>query len=649
MYKRMPSTFSSIDCFSSLPYSIVPNKTFRLLGLLALIFALQACASLKQMGESMGVTSAPSTVEDKPAIEYRDFDLDKDTLYDLLVAEIAAQRGQLNVTLVNYIQQARVTRDVDIIKRAINAAQYSKDLEAIKEMGLLWLEVEPDNTSAHQLMAFQYSLQKQYADAMYHIERLLELGAEARVESLAVGSQQVSHNEKLELLKLYTALQERHPNNTDVAYALALVERNLKMLDSALTRLNDVIKRAPKMQSAVVLKADILYDQGKKQEALNFAEKKYNQFPENHALGRFYASLLIEHQRLDDAEEVFEELMERYPQAPAFKLSHALVMIENQKVDEASVELKELIEQGVHLNESHFYLARIADQKGDSDTAIKHYAEVKEGAHYESALERYTYLLTQAERTDEAIAHLAELREKTPSRALKLWILQYKLLSTIKEEELAEQTLNEALEIFPDDDQLRYARAMTYESRDDLEAMEADLRHIIEHNPKHAIAINALGYTLADRTDRLQEALQLISAALTLKPENPAIIDSMGWVLYRIGKLEEAALFLSQAYKRLQEAEIGAHLGEVLWELGDEKDAKIVWRDMLRRNPEHKVLLRTIERYHPALIEEVNAELAEGRFDPEQQPVNVPSIEIKRNSTAEQTEQTEEPEAQAAE
>lgn len=624
--------FASITLLNSL--RIPSSNTLRKPIIIALVaIGLQACASLKQMGQSMGVSKPDTPAEtatQQDDIDYADFDLDKDTLYDLLVAEIAAQRGQFNVTLVNYIQQARVTRDVDIIKRAINAAQYSKDLEAIKEMGQLWLEVEPENQSAHQLMAFQYSLQKKYADAIWHIDRLLELGGDARVESLAVGSQQVSEEDKLELLALYQGLLDKHPDNPEVAYALALIERNLKRLDDALARLDDVIARAPDLQSAAVLKADILYDQGKKQQALEFAEEKYDRFPENHALGRFYASLLIENKRLDDAEEVFEQLMERYPQAPAFKLSHALVMLENEKRERAAQELEELIEQGVHLNEAHYYLARIADQEEDTERAMYHYRQVHDGTHFEPALERYSYLLTQQGQTEEALQHLANLRQSKPEQAHRLWILQYKLMSTIKDDARALATLNEALQAYPNDEQLRYARAMTYESQGDLEAMEADLRTIIQRNPKHAIAINALGYTLADRTDRLEEALRLISVAISLKPENPAIIDSMGWVLYRLGQKEEALLFLLQAYQRYQEAEVAAHLGEVLWELGKQTDATLVWRDMLRRNPEHKVLNRTVERYQPGLIDEVQAELESGSFDPETQPIHLPTIEIER-------------------
>ncbi len=577
---------------------------------LLFVLSLSACSSLpgisKNADQSANAqdteTTEPAAAEEEA--NFSDFDSDKDTLYDLLVAEIAAQRDQFNITLLNYIQQARLTRDPGVIKRAINAAQYTKDIEAIQELGKIWVEVEPDNIPAHQLMAFQYSLQKNYVDALYHIDRLIELGGEARIESLAIGSQQLPEKDKLELLGLYQQLYDKYPENSGVAYSLALVHRNLKQTDEALALLEKVTLKDPEFQPAALLKANVLYEKGDFENALDYAADKYDDFPENHALGRLYASLLIDNKQLDEAEEVFAELMELYPQAPGLKLSHALVMLENEKIEAAEIELQELIDNETHQNEANFYLGRIADQREDSDQAIAYYSEVKDGIHFESALERSSYLLTQQDKVDEAIERLDQLREDRPNIAQKLWILQYKLLTAIEEEERANSTLDQAVEAFPDDEQLLYARAMSFESRNMLAEMEKDLRVIIKNNPQNAVAINALGYTLADRTDRLQEALALITVALSLKPDNPAILDSMGWVLYRLGKQQEALVFLAKAFQNYPDAEVGAHLGEVLWQLGKQEDASTIWRQMLYRNPEHKVLVRTLERLAPHILEE---------------------------------------------
>lgn len=583
-------------------------KSSQILSVFLLITSLSACSSLFKQSDSV---SAPDNAGPSPSGEsaeteplYSDFDPEKDTLYDLMVAEIAAQRNQFDVTLLNYIQQARLTRDPDIIKRAINAAQYSKDLEALQELGKLWVEVEPDSIPAHQLMAFQYSLQKNYQDAMIHIDRLIELGGESRVESLAIGSQQLPLEDKQELLGLYQKLSQKYPDNSGVSYSLALVHRNLKQLDEALAILTRITEKDPDFQPGALLRANVLFEQGKLQEALEYAGDKYDDFPENHSLGRLYASLLIDNKQLDEAEDVFEELMTLYPQAPGLKLSHALVMLENSKPEAAQIELKELIADEVHQNEANFYLGRIADQRDEIDTAIEYYSKVKEGIHFEPALERSSYLLTQQDKTDEAIARLDTLREERPGIAQNLWILQYKLLTANQATERANETLDQALEAFPDDEQLLYARAMSYEARDNIEAMEKDLRKIIQNNPQNAIAINALGYTLADRTDRLQEALALITVALSLKPENPAILDSMGWVLYRLDKKQESLIFLLKAFQNYPDAEVGAHLGEVLWSIGKKDSAQNLWRQLFARNPDHKVLTRTLERFAPHILEE---------------------------------------------
>lgn len=586
------------------------SPMFRILTIIV-FFCLSACSTLNKL-QQVDEDKSETNVPDKSAkIEKADFNLDKDTLYDLLVAEIAAQRNQLDITLVNYIHQARMTRNPEIIRRAINAAQFSKDMDAIREMALLWAEVEPDNIAAHQLLAFQYSLQHEFADAIHHIDRIIELGGNARVDSLAVGSQKLSEQDKEQLHTLYEELHEKHPNNHEVGYSLALVKRNMKLFDDALALLNPILKQQESFEPGTILKANILIEQQKLDEAFDYVEEEYSNLPQSHTLGRLYASMLIDKKEFSEAEQVFAELMQKYPHAPGLKLSHALVMLENQKVNEAKAELQELVEAGLHINEGNFYLGRIADREENTDLAIELYSKVNDGIHFEPALERASYLLTQQDKTELAIENLDKLRTEKPDQARKLWLLQYKLLSTIEDEERAFETLNQAIEAFPEDEQLLYARAMTFEGEGDLAKMETDLRRIIEINPKNSIAINALGYTLADKTDRTQEALGLITLALSLNPDNPAILDSMGWVFYRLNKVEEALALLLKAYQAYPDGEVAAHLGEVLWVLDKKEEAKAYWLNSFQRTPEHKVLNSTIERFAPEWLEELRSQLPE--------------------------------------
>lgn len=595
--------------------------------LIALALSLSACSTLSpntseneagQQANSKGSAAQTETV--KEDIEFADFDLEHDTLYDLLVAEVAAQRNQINVTLLNYIQQARHTRDPEVIKRAINAAQFAKDPVAIVELGLLWVEVEPDSAAAHQLLAYQYSLAREYGDAITHIDRVIELGGRVSVESLAIGSQTLPDPDKLKLLELYEKLEQKHPESLPVRYSLAIILANLKRSDEALAKLDSVIATDPNFEVAYVLKANLLYEQKKTEAALAFTEKGYSKFPKNNALGRLYASLLIDAKRLDDAEEVFSELSQSHPNVPAFKLSLALVKLENQKIEESSKLLTELIQAKTLANEAHYYLGRIHDSEKDIDTAVDHYLSIQAGQHKAPSRERALYLLMQDGRFDEALKILEQQRKSSPSEAQKLWALQYKLLNNFEQDELTLDTLNQAIDAYPTSQELLYTRAMWLDSKNRIEDMEADLRTILALDPNNAIALNALGYTLADKTTRYQEAFELISKALEIKPDNAAILDSMGWVLFKLDEPEKSLIFLLKAFQKFSDGEIGAHLGEVLLSLNQKTEAYEVWQKSLEINPEHPLLIKTLERLAPELLEESPSQEEGSKIEGEAKP-----------------------------
>ena len=522
-----------------------------------------------------------------------------------MVAEIAAQRNQFNITLLNYIQQAHMTRDPVVIKRAINAAQYMKDIEAIKEMALLWAEVEPENISAHQLLAYQYFYAKDYSAAVEQLEKILAQGGDPRIDSLAIGSQTLPEEEKRQILALFQELYTQYPEHYPLPYSIAFLHKLLKEFDEGLAALEPVFKLAPEFSAASVLKINLLYEIGKVEEALNFAEDAFENFPTDHNLGRLYASLLVESKQLDEAESVFESLIEQYPQAPSLKLSLGLVMLENNKIDAAKTLLNELLVENQHVNEVHFYLGRIADQQKKIDEAIHHYKKIKDSPNYDAAIERISYLLIQQEKVDEMIAYLSEMRDKEPEKRKMLWLLEIKLLSLAKDKERMQDSLNQAIEALPGDEQLLYARAMNLEAQNDLEGMEQDLLKILEIHPDHAVALNALGYTLADKTERHEEAFELIKKALSLEPDNPAIQDSMGWVLFKLNKPEEALYFLLKAFQSYQDGEVAAHLGEVLLKLNQKTEAYEIWGTVLTKYPEHPILRETVERLAPELLEQV--------------------------------------------
>ena len=160
----------------------------------------------------------------------------------------------------------------------------------------------------------------------------------------------------------------------------------------------------------------------------------------------------------------------------------------------------------------------------------------------------------------------------------------------------SKQVLDEGLEEFPQEPDLLYNRGLLAVQLNLLELHEQDMRLLIESNPNNAHAYNALGYTLADQTDRLSEAYELIQTALELRPEDPFILDSMGWVHFRLGELEEAIEYLQKAMSSRADAEIAAHLGEALWVNGQQKEARAIWKEGIKLNPDNSTLLDTIER-----------------------------------------------------
>tara|TARA_R110001592_G_scaffold363380_1_gene686558 strand:- start:1198 stop:3042 length:1845 start_codon:yes stop_codon:yes gene_type:complete len=580
-------------------------KLIRHLSIISVFTYLTACSTgfgLHSDSTSTSQEQALNQTADLTKPKLKDFDLEKDTLFDLMVAEVAAQRNQFNITLLNYIQQAHMTRDPEIIKRAINAAQYIKDIEAIKEMALLWSDIEPENISAHQLLAFQYFYSKDYAASVEELEKILKLDGDPRLDTLAIGSQSLPEEEKREILTLFKDLYKTYPKHYLLPYSISFLHRQLKEFDESLIALQPVFKLAPEFSGASVLKTNVLYDQGKLKEGIAFASEAFDKHSNDHNLGRLYASMLVEDKQLDEAEDVFQTLIDQYPKAPSLSLSLGLVKLENNKTEEAKIVFQELLDAGLHPNETHFYLGRIADQKKQYDEAIAHYKQIKESSNYDAAIERTSFLLAQQNKIEEMITYLAELRSKDEKRKKMLWLLEVKLLSLAQAKEKMMDSLNKAITEFPEDDQLLYARAMNLDAQNNLADMETDLRKILEHKPDNAIALNALGYTLADKTDRLQEAFLLIQKAHILEPENPAILDSLGWVLFKLHKKEDALIYLLKAFQSYQDGEVAAHLGEVLWSLNQKTESLEVWLNVLQKYPDHPILLETIQRLAPEAL-----------------------------------------------
>lgn len=583
--------------------------------LAAVLFSVSGCSSLTSIPAQKAPDTAPdispttesTTIETTgklpPAPMYGEFE--PDTLYALLTAEIAAQRGRFDITLLNYVQQARKVKDINIIKRALQVAQYLKAENAQFELSKTWLEVEPDNEEAMQLGAYFYTKRKDYEHAVELMERILEHGGHADLDRLAIHSKNLPEAEQDQLFALYQSLQKRHPDNKEVVYSLAVMEKNRGNPDKGLAIIQPLMDKDPDYEPGIILMATLFYDNKQLTEAATLLESATKRFPKNRKMGTVYARLLIDLKDLDAAQSVFEDLMERFPEESELKLSYALVSMEKGDDEIAETQLKALLEEGEHQNDGRYYLGRLAEKHSDNALAIRYYSQIDGGTHFYSAISRAVFIQSEENGIGPAIQQLDAMREKLKGQEENLWLIEIDLLLDLEDYEAAEVSINAALLDYPDNTRLLYSRAMIYDRAEHLDAMETDLRRVIELEPQNAIALNALGYTLADKTERLLEAFELISKAHQLSPENPAILDSMGWAYYRMGDTAEALNYLNQAFANFPDPEVAAHLGEVLWMSDKKEKALSIWIDILSKHPKDKLIPKTMQRLGASIPEDL--------------------------------------------
>ena len=558
---------------------------------------LAGCASLTGTEEAPAkseTVAAGEKTEPQPPVEYADFE--PETLYLLLSAEIAAQRGRYDITLVNYLKAAKQSRDQVVIERAMRIAQSLNGDNAQKQLAELWLDIDPDNLQAHRISAIQAVKGNDLQTAIHHMERIMDQGGDADFDSLAALAANLPPEQQQELLALYNEMSDRHPDTPELEYSIALLLKVTGQPQQALDRLEPLLQENANFQPAIILKGDLLYQTGQKSSALDYLLTNTRRFPGNRQMGTLYGRMLINEGELQAAQDEFNRLVKRFPDTPGLRLSHALVALENGQTDLARQELTQLAEQGHHTSEANYYLGRIEDQASNTEQAIGYYQSVEQGNYYFPALARASSLLAENGQLEDAIDRIRRLREANPRQAENFWLLEVNLLLDQDQQQQALSTATEALEEHPDNIEIRYARAMLYDGIGQPADAEADLKQIIEQEPENAVALNALGYILTTRTDRLREARGYIEKALRLDPNNPAILDSMGWVLFLEGQLEPALEYLSRAWAAFPDPEVAAHYGEALWMNGAEEQARIIWQEGLEQDSNHEVLRETIDR-----------------------------------------------------
>ena len=527
-------------------------------------------------------------------------DLSEDLLYKLLVAEIAGHRGVLDTSVEYYLDLARHTRDHRIVERAARIAVYARADDAALAAARIWVELDPRNPDPHQVLAIMKLRAGELEQAVEHLQDIFAYSDGAADEKLwMIANMLGSEKDKDAVLDVMEQLVTSQDNSAGALYAFAHVAARLEDLERSRELLEDTLALAPDNDNAALSYISVLQRLERDQEALSWLEQTLAQRGENDFnLRMAYARLLMEVRQYDKALGQFELLLEQQTENVDVLYALGLLYLQSNRLDESEALFRKLSTRENLTDSANYYLGRIAEEKRLYDEAGAWYQGVHKGEHYFDAQVRLAMLLARDGRVDAARDHLRSIRPKTGQQAQIMIQAEGDLLIRAQRYEEALEVYTEALGDRYDAD-LLYARAMLAEKLDRLDILEADLRAILEQEPDHAQALNALGYTLADATDRHEEAYDLIKKALELRPADFYILDSMGWVLYRLGRLDEAIEYLRKALSIRQDPEIAAHLGEVLWVRGEREQAKEVWEAALQQTPEDARLLDVIERFNP--------------------------------------------------
>ena len=508
---------------------------------------------------------------------------EEEVLYQLLVAEVAGHRHNYQQALQQYVAVTRATRDPNVAARATSLALYMQELDVALETAMIWAATDPAHFDIR------------------HFERLVRHSS--------------TPSQKQSLLEGLSRVLAQQPEAPDLLFFKAALLTQTGAYEESLALAGQLLE-ASDQRRLFVLQVSNLKHLGRQEDARSLLETTLQARPEDSWLLLTLARLLHEEGELDAAREQYLLALEGAGNDGDILLALALLAIEEAQDEDAKRHLQRLLRWEHRQEEAHYYLGVIAERQSDSATALAAYKQVRQSRVFPLAQARIASLLAADNQLPGARAHLAQVAREHPELYIRMTILEAQLLAaqaleqqllvaptlekpTLEQEvfQLLDRALEKTAGQVPQQVELLYIRAMLEQRFGHLDIFETNLRQLLALEPTHAEALNALGYTLTDQTERHAEALLLIEQALALKPEEAAFIDSLGWVQYRLQNYDVAVQHLRQAYALFPNDEIAAHLGEVLWTIGAQTEAKAIWDKALEMSPESEILRAVIQRF----------------------------------------------------
>ena len=529
-------------------------------------------------------------------------------VFKYLAAEVAGQRGELGLSTKLFFDLAKSSRDVRLAERAAKVAMYSKNAQAALETAKLWLELDANSTEAQQAATQLYVINGDLNAAKPLLQKLLEK-EDTRANGFLYLNSLLSHQaNKTNVLQLVQDLAAPYPQLAEAHFTIgqaAFQANNLQLALSETIRANQL---RPNWEIAAIQQADILFSTSPDQ-AISFYRSFLNDTPDANDARLNLARMLIKQSRFNEAKPELLKLSKLANSNPEILVVVGLLSLQSNEFSDAEKYFLQALNSNIKNKDPiYLYLGQIAEKNNNDAEAVNWYSKVQQPGekassqqadHYLDAKLRMANVMSRTQGADAAIQMLDDLENLSDAQLAQVITAQANLLAQAKRFQESYELLGKAVANMPNSNELIYDYAMAAERVQQFTVLETQLRKLIKIKPDFAQAYNALGYSFAERNIKLEEANKLIAKALELSPNDHYIMDSMGWVQYRLGNLDKAFECLNKAYNLQNDAEIAAHLGEVLWKQGKQDEASKIWADTLKVSPDNDLLLKTIKRFKP--------------------------------------------------
>ena len=566
---------------------------FRMFSVATLII-LSGCSylSLKSSAsEESVVPNKIATVKEKiPSKEFNQ-SIEPDVLYILLTAELAGQRGQYDIALEGYLLAAKKTSDPRFSERAVMIAMYVKNNVKTNEALSLWLTQDPKNQSARKIATLMALRSGDKTLALSHLNAMLDFDQVAFENVLLELTTVLEKEEKQTAISdALDSFLAQHPDRAEIYFIQSLLAIQNKDRSLAEAKIKQALRFKPEWDKALLFQAQIAIYAGDLNKVKTLLTQASVKYPNNIKISKMLAQVLIKAEHYKEALDVYHKIVINNPSDAESQFAEGLIYMQLSQEDEAESIFRKLEGQAEWKYQANFYLGKIKEKQGGYKKALEFYGRVSDGPFVFDASLSAISLLQKEKQFSEADSRLSALRMKFPKQVVRLTLIQAELYNQQKKYEKSFEILSKALSENSSQKEFLYARALIAERLGHLDVVESDLKKILVLEPDNVESLNALGYSLLTNPGRYADAERYLKKALSLSPNEAVIIDSYGWLQFKLGNFSSALNYLQQAYDKQKETEIAAHLVEVMWASGKRDEGERLLSRLIRENPTDEYL-----------------------------------------------------------